>query len=276
MKRSENTVGQTLHSVQQFLDTNAAVIGPGLETVRATLDVAAANIAAHFVHQDTGGRNALGATQKVKALKNGLRFDHMRPIAEIAQRKLASVPEFKALALPPVQTATTRLITAAQAMANAAQPYAQTFIGLGLSPDFIAQLQAAVNELAQTLATRKQHVSRKTGATAGLAAEVKDAHSIVKLLDSLVRPRIRSNPSLTATWMAATKFRRTSKNAVPALPSTPAAAGSGSGSGTAPTPAPIAPAPSSPSTPSTATPATPAPAAPPAAGAAPVAPATPA
>ena len=271
MKRSQNTVGQTLHSVQQFLDTNAAVIGPGLDAVRATLDVAAANIAAHFVQQDTGGRNAVGATQKLNALKTGLRFDQMRPIAEIAKRKLASVPEFKALSLPAGKVSTTRLVTAAQAMANAAAPYAHTFIELGLAPDFIARMQSAVDELSQTLASRKHHSARKTGATAGLAAEITQAHSIVKLLDSLVRPRIRSNAALTANWISATKFRRTSKNAVPALPSTPAAAGSGSG--TAPTPVAVAPAPSSPSTPSTATPATPAAAAPPATGAAPATPA---
>ena len=217
MRQSQNLVGQTLNSVQLFLDTNAAIIGPGLEVVRGTLDVAAGNIAAHFVQQDTADRNALGATQKVRALKVGLRFDHMRPIAEIARRKLASVPEFKALSLPPFHITTTRLITAAQAMAHAAEPYTATFIGVGLAPDFIARVLAAVDELTQTLATRKQHVASQVGATAGLSAEAREARSIVRLLDSLVRPRIRSNPVLYANWIAATRFRRAARNAVPAL-----------------------------------------------------------
>ena len=58
----QNTVGRPRHRVPQFLDISAAVVGPEFETLRATLDVATANIAAHFVPQDTGDRNGVAAT----------------------------------------------------------------------------------------------------------------------------------------------------------------------------------------------------------------------
>jgi hypothetical protein len=262
MLKTQAIVVDTLHDMQRFLTDHATEVGPGIEVARGTLDTTVANIETHLVEQDAGVRNALGATQKLNALKAALRFDHMRAIAEIARRQLATVPEFKALKLPPTQLATTRLLVAAQSMGVAAAPYAATFTALGLAPDFLERLQAAVDELMQGVNTRQQHKAGHAGATAGLAASITEGHSIIKLMDSLVRPRIRANPVLLTTWLSTIRFRRTAKNAVPAVSSSP----SGSGTTTStvstisttstPTPAAVAAAPV------TATPAAPAASAP--------------
>jgi hypothetical protein len=252
MLKSQGTLVDTLRGMQRFLDDNAIAVGPGLDVARGTLDTTVAVIESHFVQQDAGGRNALGSTQKLEALKTALRFDRMRPIAEIAKRKLSEVPEFKALALPRQGGTTKRLIVAAQAMAAAAAPYASTFIELGLPTDFLSQLQALVDELSQTVGARQQNKSLRTGATAGLAASVTEGHSIIKLMDSLVRPRIRSNPVLLTNWLSTIRFNRTAKNTVPAV-STTGSASAPSTTSTTSTPTPAA---------ATAAPATAAPVAP--------------
>ena len=240
MLRKTNTVLETLRAVQQFLDDNTAAVGPGLDSSRRSLDDAATNLAAYVVHQDGGARGVLGATQKLRALRTGLRFDHMRPIAEIAKRKLPAKPEFMALKLPLANVSTAGLIAAAQAMADTAALHAQTFIDLGLAPDFIARLRASANELIQTMGARSQHRLKRSGATTGLAAEDKQGRSIIKLLDSLVRPRIRSNATLIGAWNAAIRSRKTPKTIVPAIntPGTADAPAAGSTSATTHSPNP--------------------------------------
>ena len=225
MLKTQAVVVDTLHGMQRFLTDHATEIGPGIEVARGTLDTTVAAIEGHLVQQDAGARNALGATQKLNALKTALRFDHMRAIAEIARRRLATVPEFKALKLPPAQLATNRLLVAAKAMGVAAAPYASTFTALGLAPDFLDRLQAAVDELAQGLNTRKQHTDGHAGATVGVAANITEGHGIVELMDSLVRPRIRSNPVLLTNWLSTIKFHRIAKNAVPAVGASPSGSG---------------------------------------------------
>jgi hypothetical protein len=222
MLRTTNTVLETLRAMQQFLDDNAADIGPGLDNSRASLDAAVADLTTHFAGQDGGKRGIVGATQKLNALKTGLRFDHMRPIAEIAKRKLASVPEFASLKLPPANASTAQLIATATSMGGAAAPYTQTFVDLGLPADFVARMQASAAEVTQTLAARASHTLTRSGATSGLAAQDRIGRSIVKLLDSLVRPRIRSNPALVGAWNVAIRLRRVPKTIVPAV-TTPAA-----------------------------------------------------
>jgi hypothetical protein len=232
MLRSTNTVLETLRAMQQFLDDNAADIGPGLDSSRASLDIAVADLTTHFAGQEGGKRGIVGATQKLNALKTGLRFDHMRPIAEIAKRKLASVPEFASLKLPPANASTAQLIASATSMGDAAAPYTQTFVDLGLPADFVARMQASAAELTQTLAARASHTLTRSGATSGISAQDRNGRSIVKLLDSLVRPRIRSNAVLVGAWNAAIRLRRVPKTIVPAVTTPATATGTGTGAGT--------------------------------------------
>jgi hypothetical protein len=85
-----------------------------------------------------------------------------------------------------------------------------------------ALLDASAAEVTQTLAARASHTLTRSGATSGLAAQDRIGRSIVKLLDSLVRPRIRSNPALVGAWNVAIRLRRVPKTIVPAV-TTPAA-----------------------------------------------------
>jgi len=232
MLRTTNTVLETLRAMQQFLDDNAADLGPGLENARASLDSAVADLTTHSAGQDGGKRGIVGATQKLNALKTGLRFDHMRPIAEIAKRKLASVPEFASLTLPPANASTAQLIASATSMGDAAAPYTPTFVDLGLRADFVARMQASAAEVTQTLAARASHALTRSGATSGLSAQDRNGRSIVKLLDSLVRPRIRSNPVLVGAWNVAIRLRSIPKTIVPAVTTPATATGTGAGTGT--------------------------------------------
>ena len=199
---------------------------------RKNLDDLVLELSTQSVDQKAGRANGRGETARQAQLRDGLRLGQMKPIAEIAKAHLGDVPEMKALALPPADTSSTRLIADAGAMAEAAQVHNAVLVAGGLPADFIAQLNTAAQTLMGSLSGRTQSLGRSTGATARLSQLEKQARRMLRILDALVLPKIRLNDGLVREW-------RTVK-AIPKKrgPAQGSAAGSTAGStvgGTSPT-----------------------------------------
>lgn len=208
MNSTHATVLNTLTRVQRFLDTNTAT----LQTVnaseyRAELDQAVAALESHAVTQAQSKRVTAAQTAKQRKLRQGLKQNHLRPIARVAEARLRKDPDFVALRMPAGNSTSRRLIAAAGAMAKAAANHAPTFVSAGLQADFLVKLQEATDALSASLADRGHMATTGTAATKGLDAEATRARKALKVLDALVMSIIADDDALLAQWMSAKRFR---------------------------------------------------------------------
>jgi hypothetical protein len=197
----------TLTRVQRFLDVNDPSLGDiNASGYRKILDDVVGKLSEHAANQTTTKRTAAAEATKERVLRNALKLNHMRPIATVAGAQLRQVPDFAALKMPPKNATSRSLITWAAAMKAAASEYASAFVGAGLPPDFVEQLQAASDALSNSLTNRTSNGAAQRGATIGLDAETTRGRQAVKVLDSLVEPLIQGNLALLGQWTAAKRF----------------------------------------------------------------------
>lgn len=205
-------------------------------SARKRLDETVAQIASHAVAQVAGRRTSQGETAKQRQLRLALRSDHMRPIAVIAGQKLREQPDFLLLGMPRWNVRGARLSAAAHDMANAAEKYTDLFVQEGLPSDFVASLRAASDELDHSIDARGQSRGQRAGATVGLKAETKRARALIRVLDSLVRPKLGTDDELLREWHFASHVQRdrtsvsttsgATSSPTSATPATPTAAAS--------------------------------------------------
>src|SRR5579871_4782392 len=148
MNAKQQKVVQRFAQVQSFLDANTAVIEPdSVAPQRAVLAGVIAQIGIYAQQQQARGVETVQA-HTVASLRDSLRDSFMRPIATIALAKLPITPNLRsAFTLPPTKTNALTLITMAQTMAQAVEPYSQVFIQNGLKSTFLADLQDAIGRL---------------------------------------------------------------------------------------------------------------------------------
>jgi hypothetical protein len=207
MQTRHSTILTTLQNVQAFMETNADALGPlNTSDSRRALDDLERTLSAHAVTQAQGKRSSKAEVAKQRVLRNALKVKFLHPIASIAAAQLSQVPDFTALKIPKGVTTSQKLIAAAVTMGEAAAKYAPTFIGAGMAPTFLEDLKAAADELSAGLTAKGTARSKQVGATAGLKAAAKQAHKIVKQLDSLIDAQLATNPDLLARWKAVKRF----------------------------------------------------------------------
>jgi hypothetical protein len=208
MKKAQSNVVETLRQMGTFADANVGILGPGIAASRRNVGDVVSQLTAYAVSQESGKIASRGATARQQVLRAALRMDHMRAIAGIARLKLRDVPEFHALVMPPKNASSAQLVASATAMADAAVLHEDVFKDVGMPDDFVSSLRSAAVEVAQSIDARKVHGSKRSGATAGLAAEERRGRSLIRLMDALITPRLKSNDALLAEWKSAKKVRR--------------------------------------------------------------------
>jgi hypothetical protein len=218
-------------SARRFATANeAALTSVDLTAALKRLDEVITSFTTHAYDQDSHNRSAKGETEKQRQLRLKLRSEQMAPIAEIARQNFSTVPEFKALQMPPRSAKGQAFLVSAQAMIDAASKYNDALLERGLPADSLEQFQALLTTFATSVGDRKQKRDQRMGATKGLAFEEKEARSVLKMFDGLVRRALDGNAALLGQWNAArTIYYRTggaTKTTVPTTapaPTTPAA-----------------------------------------------------
>src|SRR5439155_15883395 len=209
MRSTTGSVLETLRRTQSFLDAHASLLDEvNRSSSRRNLDDVAAKLATHAVTQDGSARGSTGETAKQRTLRLALRFNHMRPIAVVAKQGLRDVPEFAALRMPRSNVVGQKLMAAAGGMADAAERHAEALIEGGVPEGFMEKFRAAATALERSLSGRDVHRRTRIGSTAGLSQEEKRGRSILKVLDSFVRPMLGSDDGLLAEWKAAKAINR--------------------------------------------------------------------
>jgi hypothetical protein len=211
MKRQESYVRDTLVNVQQFLDANAAALGPvNTSGARKALDDAIAALGDHAVAQGEHTIRSAGETNKQRSLRLSLRKQYLRPIAKVAAASLANVPEIATLRMPSRKLVGSELVDAANAMANAAEVHAAVFIAAGLRPDFLDGLRAMTQAMRTSLGGRTDHVIKRRGSTIALGSGAVSGRTALRLLDAVIEQQVPDNAQLLAEWQAVKRIPRKS------------------------------------------------------------------
>ena len=248
MQSKQGIVLHTLLAVRQFIRDKAAQLGSVVTAgSMQKLDDIIVKVQAIVAEQSTTDLQAKGSTQSQQTLRVALIRDHMSKIARIAA--VASLPpdtDLSVLRTPSRNLDIPRLAAAAQGMAGAVAAHASVFTDFGVTPDFVAELRAAVTDLEGAKVTRIKTKAFRVTATTGLKKELSEGRKIVSVLDAFVKSALKDDPATLAGWNNAKRVSHAGKKSGPAkTPVIPAPATGG-------TPAtPSAPA-------ATVTPATPA------------------
>jgi len=209
----------TLHAVQEFMDTNDAALGNlNKSESRRDLDAVEAELSNHAATQSRSKTGAKAARAQRKAARDTLVVDYLRPISSTAATKLAQSPDIGALTLPKNLRTTPQYLAAAETMGEAAAKHADVFIAAGMAPTFVADLAAAADNLRAAEAAQASVVTSRLGATKGLDDAERLAHKVVKQVDAMIEPLIKNDTALLVKWKATKRFA--ARPGVVALPST--------------------------------------------------------
>jgi hypothetical protein len=153
MMSRDNAIQGAARSARRFIADNAAALtSVDLTGACKQLDEVITNFATHAYNQDAHNRSAKGETEKQGQVRLKLRKELMAPIAEIARRNLSTVPEFKALQLPPRSAKGERFLASAKAMVDAASKYKDALLERGLPGDSLDQFQALLTTFTSSVA----------------------------------------------------------------------------------------------------------------------------
>jgi hypothetical protein len=206
----------------------------------ASLDAALAALATHQNDQGLAQSTAQGSTSNQETLRTTLYDKFMVPIGRLAKRFLSDVPELGRLMVPAEALSAGRVgefMTSANNLVTVAAKYEQQLIAAGMAPDFLANLQAAVNAILTSTLSRNDQVRRQVSATSGLRLADKAVRDELDTLDGLLKDFLKANPQLAAEWRSARRIIR--------VPVTPLPTGNDASDGTtttAPAATPAAPA----------------------------------
>ena len=162
MQLQQGNMLAALEDAKTFLGVNVADVGDAVnDATKKLLDDSIGELSAHAADQNAHTRAGAGALNRQRLQREALIRDHMAPIAKIAILELPNVPDIIKLTLPKSRVSLQQLLVLADGMANAATPYAATFIAAGCKTDFIASLKTAVQDI-RTAATDRTTIRMST------------------------------------------------------------------------------------------------------------------
>ena len=213
----------TLHTVRSFVDEHAE----RLRSVQANpacrrLNEMIEKTQALCVEEEESRLRQLAETQRYQHLRMLLIQDHIAPIVAVARSAMVKDPGGRVFRMPRGNPNAPRLAALAQGMAQAVAPRADLFIAGGLPEDFIARLHAAAGAMLASVVDRNLHRARRHGASKGIATNVRDANTIVRVIGTLVRTEARQDSDMLRGWNAIAPRKRDQLGAPPQMKALPA------------------------------------------------------
>ena len=206
MRSTQKQVIESYQRVQVFLARNPLPPPATYGEAKQLLDDVVARLKEHGERQVATRRLSMAQTARQRTLRRVLREQHLVPIAAIANAVLRGSPGIdRATRLPSPQLKTTKLLLEAAAFREAAAPYEDTFVRHGMATDFLARLDAAMEELRQAQAEHADIRQKKAGSRASLTTEIVRGRQAVQMLDAFVKAHFGDNADVLAQWQSAKK-----------------------------------------------------------------------
>ena len=225
MNTNQSYVLASVRNAAAFLDQHAELFAGRIKPAfRTRLTTALANIEATIAEQQGLTRKVKGNAEDRAARRTVLVNEHMAPIARVARLELPNNPSIGQFGMPSARLSTEKLAAAASGMAEAALPFRDIFTAEALPEDFITQLTEARDAMLGSSQQRAAHASQRKGATTGLRTQLTEARAIVHAIDALVRPVIKGDPTLLASWKSISRVQKPrttaplAKTPAPAVP----------------------------------------------------------
>ena len=194
--------------VQAFLAEHPLPAPATYAEPKELLDDVVARLTTHSTEQAVSKRLIQAVDRRLGNLRRVLREQHLRPIAKVAKAALGDVPAIdRATRMPSTHTTTTKLIAEAAAFHEAIAPYADILIRKGRPTDFLAQLDAAAEDLHQAQLAKARSQGRKVGARAGIDEEIARGRQAVDMLDAIVTTSFVGNSDVLSKWRSAKRVR---------------------------------------------------------------------
>jgi hypothetical protein len=239
MNSTQRGTFDTLGNAQRFLDQHADRLGTvATNGGRKKLDGFVDAAASHRSDQSTGAMSAQTLVRTKVTARRALLQDHLGAIAAIALAELPNLPELAVVRRVPKATARINtLLSRAEDVAKAVQPFADTFVANGLSADFLTQLVSATASLSEVVNTHKDSRVKVVKASSGIQAELAAGRRQVRILDTQVRTALHGDKPLLDAWRAAIRLPKATTHIAPASTATQATPAT---SATTPAPTPVA------------------------------------
>jgi hypothetical protein len=224
--KQDNTL-QALRAIDEFVDTNAALLPSVVAPAAAQpkLKAQLIQLTARIAVQGMNKRAASGLTQRQQELKKILLDEHMEVIRRVAAADLPHTPELKKLTVVNRGARFQALLRDAADMAAAANPFAAILVSGGLEPDFIDHLRQAAADLSAAISARASALAETGGATKTLKTLDEAARRQVRVIDVLVRKDLKSEKALLDQWTVIRRPRKvpvaSPAAAVPPVPAVP-------------------------------------------------------
>jgi hypothetical protein len=202
MQVKHTQVLQWARRVRDFLveyDLKSAVAE--LRLVRQELADALDKLTANAAAQEAITKQARVQTTEIRRIRATLRDGLLKPIIRMSRTMELEINGAQiTFTLPPFRVDSERLAAAADAMVTALKVVGPQFVARGFAADFVEQVSTATKALRDAIDQRAAQVARRTGTTAAVERDGARVTQLVRVIDTLVRPVIASNPELLATW----------------------------------------------------------------------------
>jgi len=208
MNKQGRSTLDSLQRVQQFLTQHPQANTPDAFGAQAAeLRDVVARLITDFVDQEAGFRFARVHTESQRKLRQALYMEHLQPISRVAREVFGVTGMDKAFLLPRSVKVNRVLLSAAGAMAEAAEREKAVFVRHGMLESFIESLKASAQALEEARTAQTLSGRRRVTATAAMAEQLKRGRKAVRLLDAILKPRLATDPQLLAAWRSASRPR---------------------------------------------------------------------
>jgi len=215
VNKNQTQVLQWARRVRDFLighDIKSEVAE--LTPLRQELDDTLGQLTADAAAQEAVTKQSRVQTTEIRQLRKTLRDTHLKPIVRMSRTMELEINGSKiTFVLPNPVVNSERLAAAGDAMVTALNVLGPQFTARGFASNFVEQLSTATKALRTAVDQRAAQVSRRTGTTAAMVAHETRLTQLVRVIDTLVRPVIETDPELLATWENVVALPRSSKPA---------------------------------------------------------------
>jgi vacuolar-type H+-ATPase subunit H len=203
MNQRQQAQLDALRDTQRFLHGEASGLAmTNQSSSRHALDDIIEEIETRGALQGQSTTDALNGTKRKNQLRVELRDHYLRLFAEIARTKVARSQLDSDFQVPEARVSDTALLTAATAIADAAEQSPERFAA-ELGPDFAVQLRTRIEELRDAVINRNHSQVTRKQTTQAVKDALLTARGIVRILDCMVLRETTDSPALQTGWQAA-------------------------------------------------------------------------
>jgi hypothetical protein len=215
VNKSQTQVLQWARRVRDFLiEHDVKSVVAELTPLRQELDNTLRQLTADAAAQEAVTKQSRVQTTEIRQLRKTLRDTHLKPIVRMSRTMQLEINGSEiTFALPKPTVNSERLAATGDAMVTALNVLGPQFTARGFAPNFVEQLSTATKALRTAVDERAAQVSRRTGTTAAMVAHESRCIQLVRVIDTLVRPVIETDPELLAAWESVVALPRLSKRA---------------------------------------------------------------